>query len=228
MSLKDFLFPKLCLGCNALGSYICINCQQELDLVGKDICIYCERNSYMGFTHPGCKKKNGIDGLTTFYLYNSFMQKMIKHIKYRLVTDVFNEFCQIIQPEVQKKLLFYKQLSINGLLQPVPLYRTKLKSRGFNQALLIGKFFNTILELPIIDYFQRVKNTVPQAGLKEKKDRYQNMRGAFKKKSKTNIKGKMVIIVDDVATTGFTVHEFTKTIKRSGADKVFVITLAKG
>ncbi len=228
MFLKDFLFPKLCLGCNALGSYICINCQQKLEFVEKDSCVYCGRNSYMGFTHPGCKKKNGIDGMISFYHYNLLMQKIIKHIKYRLATDVFKEFCQIIEPKIQKKMLFYKQLSVNGLLQPIPLYSTKQKSRGFNQALLIGKFFNTTLKIPIIDYFERVKNTIPQAQLEQKKERYKNIRGAFKKKYKTNIKDRTIIVIDDVTTSGFTIQEFAKTIKREGVDKVFIITLAKG
>lgn len=182
----------------------------------------------MGLTHSGCKKKKGIDGCISFYEYNSLMQKIIKHIKYRLVTEVFNEFIQIIQPKVQKKLLFYKQISKDGLLQPVPLYSTKLKSRGFNQAVLIGKFFNSTLRFPIIDYFQRIKETLPQAELKQRKKRYINIKGAFKNKSEITIKGKTIVIVDDVITTGYTVLEFAKTIRQSGASKVFVITLARG
>lgn len=228
MSIKDFLFPKLCLGCSALGSYICLNCQKKLISIKKDICIYCGHGSYMGLTHPGCKKRNGIDGYVSFYVYNSFMQKIIKHIKYRLVTDVFMEFKQIIQPNIQKKIIFYKQLLKKGLLQPVPLHSIKLKSRGFNQALLIGEFFNTMLELPIVDYFERIKKTVSQAELNEKKERYQNIRGAFKQKSNICIKGRTVIILDDVTTTGFTLLELAKAIKKSGAKKVFGITLAKG
>lgn len=229
MFLKDFLFPKLCLGCQSLGSYICINCQQELKFLEKDNCIYCGKNSYMGLTHPGCKREYGIDGVIAFYVYNSMMQKIIKNIKYRLAIEVFNEFCQIIQPKIQNKLMFYKQLSVNGLLQPVPLYSTKLKSRGFNQALLIGKFFNTTLRIPIVDYFKRVKNTVPQAQLKQRKDRYKNIRGAFDKINNPKIKGKTIVIIDDVTTSSFTIKELGKKIKRAGgAGKVFAITLAKG
>lgn len=228
MSLKDFLFPKLCIGCNALGSYICINCQHKLKFVEKDSCIYCGRNTYMGLTHQGCKKKNGIDGMIIFYHYNFFMQKIIKQIKYRSSTDIFNEFCQIVQPEIQKKLLFYKQISKNGLLQPVPLHRAKLNSRGFNQAFLIGEFFNTILKFPMIDHFERVKNTTSQAELKQRKKRYQNIRGAFKQKIKTNIKGKTIVIVDDVVTTSFTLLELAKRIKQGEAYNVFAIALAKG
>lgn len=156
------------------------------------------------------------------------MQKIIKQIKYRFATDVFNEFCQIIQPKIYKKLLFYKQLSKDGLLQPIPLYRTKLKSRGFNQAFLIGGFFNTILQLPVIDYFERAKNTKAQAELKEKKYRFRNTRGAFEQITGTNIKEKTIVVVDDVVTTGFTLLELTKTVKRGGAAKVLAITLARG
>lgn len=228
MFLKDFFFPKLCLGCNALGSYICSNCQRKLELIDKDICVYCERGSYMGLTHPGCKKKNGVDGMITFYRYNLFMKKVIKHIKYKLAIDVFKEFCQIIQPEVNKKLIFYKQLSKNGLLQPIPLHSSKQKLRGFNQALLIGRFFNMSLQLPVTDYFKRTKETLPQAEIKQKKDRYLNIKGAFQPHKYAETRGKTIIITDDVITTGYTVLEFSKALKQNGALKVFAIALAKG
>lgn len=182
----------------------------------------------MGITHPGCKRKNGIDGMITFYHYSFFMQKVIKHIKYRLATEVFKEFCQIIQPEVNKKLIFYKQLLTNGLLHPVPLHSTKLKLRGFNQALLIGNFFNTILQLPIINCFKRTKDTISQAEMKEKKDRYLNMRGVFAPNGRIDVYGKEIVVVDDVITTGYTVLEFSKALKQNGATRVFAIALAKG
>lgn len=181
----------------------------------------------MGLTHPGCKKKNGIDGLISFYVYNGFMQRVIKSVKYRLATDVFKEFCQIIQPEVTKKFSFYKQLLENGFLQPVPLHSTKLKIRGFNQAAYIGNFFNTILRLPIIDSFERAKETLPQAEIREKKDRYLNIKGAFRPKKDKKIKT-TVVIIDDVITTGFTILELTKALKKNGAQKVFALTLARG
>ena len=228
MLLKDLFFPKLCLGCGALGSYICLICEQKLKMLKIDTCIYCKRKSYMGLTHPDCKRKNGVDGVIGFYLYNSFMKKIIKNIKYRLATDVFKELCSIIQPKLQKKLMFYKQICKNGLLQPTPLHSTKLKLRGFNQAALIAQFFNTVLQMPIIDYFERVKSTKSQAELKNIKSRYLNVRGAFKFKKNMELSRKPVIVVDDVITSGYTVMELSRTIKRQGVEKVFVVALAKG
>ncbi len=228
MFLKNLLFPKLCLGCNAVGSYICLDCEQKLKVIERNTCIYCGHSSYVGLTHPVCKKENGIEGFVAFYLYNSLMKKIIKHIKYRLATDVFDEFRQIIQPIIQEKLLFYKQIFRNGLLQPVPLHSTKLKLRGFNQALLVGNFFNTILKIPVVDYFERRKKTFAQAEIHNKKDRYHNIKGAFQPKKKTELTGKTVIIVDDVVTSGLTVLELGKAIKRCGAAKIFVIALARG
>lgn len=226
--LKDLLFPKLCVGCSAIGSYICSVCQDELSPIEYDACIYCEKKSYMGLTHPGCKRKYGIDGAVAFYHYDDFMKKIIKHIKYRLATDVFKDFCSIVQPEMQKKLIFYKQICRNGLLQHVPLHSTKLKSRGFNQALLIAKFFNTILRFPIVDFLERAKATKPQAELKDRKARYVNIKGSFKPKKNAGFFGKSIIVVDDVVTSGNTVMELSRVIKQQGAEKVYVVVLAKG
>ncbi len=182
----------------------------------------------MGLTHPGCKKENSIDGFVAFYLYNGFMKKIIKHIKYRLASDIFKEFCSIIQPEIYKKLIFYKQICGNGLLQPIPLHSTKLKSRGFNQALLIANFFKSILQFPIVDFFERAKPTRSQAKMENRRSRYFNIKGAFKLRENARPFGKSIIVVDDVVTSGYTAMELSKAIKQRGADRVYVIALAKG
>jgi len=228
MFFKDLLFPKLCLGCNTLGSYICLKCQEKLRLTYKDICIYCQKSSYMGLTHMICKKTLGIDVAIGFYPYSGILQKVIKHIKYRGATDVWREFCQIIQPKIYEKLLFYKQLVQNGLVQPVPLHSAKMKIRGFNQSLLISNFFNVILKFPVVDYFIRVKNTLPQASLYNKKKRYLNMKSAFMFTQEIPLKGETLVIIDDVITSGSTIFELCKAIKKCGAEKVFTLALARG
>lgn len=225
--IGDIFFPKVCLGCAGLGSYICDDCGKKLQPVKDDICLYCERKSYLGLTHPFCKKTYGIDGFLAFYQYNDFLKKIIKQIKYRLAQDVFYDFRLKIHSEVQEKILFYKHLYSGGVLQPVPLHKSKLNSRGFNQSFLIADFFNFFLNLEIVDWFERKKETLPQAEIKTKKDRYLNIKGAFYPKEKIKPKSKMIII-DDVVTSGFTVKELAKTAKKAGVSKVYVIALARG
>ena len=112
-------------------------------------------------------------------------------------------------------------------MQPIPLYPGRLATRGFNQAKIISQFFNQFLQFPISEYLLRKKDTFSQAQLKTNKDRYKNVQGAFEISSQ-DISDKNFILIDDVVTTGSTLKEAARTLKRSGAGRVFAITLAKG
>jgi len=136
----------------------------------------------------------------------------------------------IISPKDLEGLAFYKKLSTKTFFQPIPLSEKKLRERGFNQAFLITKFFRRFFKFPIADFLIRVKETKPQAELKTKKDRYNNLKKAFKIKKEhlETVSGVRVILVDDVITSGSTVREAAKTLKKAGASKVYVFALARG
>ncbi|MEX1052374.1 MAG: double zinc ribbon domain-containing protein, partial [Patescibacteria group bacterium] len=104
MFLLDFLFPKHCFVCKKLGKYICERCKGALYVVKHDICIYCNKSSYLGLTHPGCERPNGIDGCVFLYKYNNYLKIIIKTLKYRLVRDGFEELMLIVRDPLRTKL----------------------------------------------------------------------------------------------------------------------------
>lgn len=169
-------------------------------------------------------------GVTAIFYYNNLLKKVIKNIKYRLVTEAWKDLTRTIEPEAVRQIGFYKRISKDFFLQPVPLSKRKIRERGFNQAFLITKFFQAFLDFPISDFLVRVKETLPQAELKTKKERYNNLRGVFKIKPDSHpaVAGSRIILVDDVITTGSTVREAAKVLKKSGASKIYVLALAKG
>ena len=226
MSLLDLFFPRFCLGCGFLGCYICPRCKKNLSYFEREVCLYCGRASLLGMTHPGCFRKNGVDGMTAIFHYNDFLKKIIKDIKYRLAKDVWEEFRLTISPEALLKLGLYRRLDNNLLVQPIPLHENKYKVRGFNQAKMISDYFQLFLKLKQINILVRRKETFAQAQCKKNKDRLNNIRGAFVVKER--ISGGSIILVDDVVTSGATVKEAAKVLKKSGAEKVFVLALAKG
>lgn len=226
MSILDVIFPKFCLGCGFLGQYLCQNCQKKLKYLNKDTCLYCEKNSYFGLTHPKCLKKNRLDGSLSLFYYNEFFKKIVKNIKYRLALDVWEELKKIIPPDRTEKINLFKKLKKDFFIQPIPLHKERLKERGFNQAQLIADYFNHYLNLPTIDALVRKKSTVSQAQTKTKQLRYGNLMGAFV--VKTPVKNKNIILIDDVITSGATVKEATRALKKAGAQQVFCLTLAKG
>lgn len=231
MSFVDLIFPKFCLNCHFPGAYICLKCQKYLWHPKYSRCFFCHKASLFGLTHQGCLKKFNIDSVNFIYYYNNVLKKIIKATKYRLATQVWKEFTHIINPDLFSGLAFYKKLSGKIYFQPIPLSAKKLKERGFNQALLVTRFFQKFFKFPIADFLVRTKETKSQAELKTRKERYNNLRGAFKINLFSHsefIKESRIILIDDVITTGSTVKEAAKVLKKAGAKKVYVLALAKG
>lgn len=228
MLFKDILFPKFCLGCNLPGVYFCHYCVKKLNLVNKDICFACQKPSYCGLTHLNCLKKFPVDGIISFFLYDNFFKKIIKNIKYRGAYEIWFEFIKAVPTSIFKKINFYKTLSEALILQPLPLHQKKLKERGFNQAILLTNFFNQFLNLSVGNFLERKKETLSQAQMKTKRERYFNIRGSFKALNKEKTVGKNFIVIDDVVTTGNTLKEAAKVLKKAGAKKVYALVLARG
>jgi ComF family protein len=114
---------------------------------------------------------------------------------------------------------------------PVPLHRTKLRQRGFNQAELIARAALKIN--PVRDrlrlcegVLERTRETASQIGLTSHQRR-ENLRGAFRVAQRELVKGREVLVVDDVYTTGATVSECARVLRRAGATKVWVATVAR-
>lgn len=228
MFLEDILFPKFCLGCGFIGSYICIDCASRFKVFDKSICFYCNKPSYLGLTHPLCIKRLNIDGSLSFFHYNNFLKKIIKNIKYRLATEVFDELALNIRPVQLERLFKFKNIIGKALIQPIPLTEKRFKMRGFNQAELFSSFINKVLGLKTADFLIKENDSFPQAQIENRKKRYKNIRGVFSIKPKVNVANKTVVLVDDVITTGATVCEAARVLKKSGSNKVYVISLARG
>lgn len=159
---------------------------------------------------------------------------LIHSLKYKKDIQVAKPLGQIL---FNSLIRFFSEKKIDFAV-PVPLHPKKFRARGFNQAyLLMHRWPDTIKsEYPALSDFQikrnvieRVRNTEPQTGLDGKK-REANIKDAFRLKSPpthTGVVGKRILVVDDVMTTGSTVNECAKTLKKGGAKEVHVLTLAR-
>lgn len=112
------------------------------------------------------------------------------------------------------------------IIVPVPLHKKKLRARGFNQSLLISRGVAKALSVKI-DYtsLKRIRHTGQQVGLKAD-ERKKNVAGAFELKGPEKFKGKRVLLIDDVYTTGATIKECSKVLRKAGAE-VYALTLAR-
>jgi ComF family protein len=110
------------------------------------------------------------------------------------------------------------------LLAPVPLHPKRIKNRGFNQSLLLAQAFpGTVLAREALI---RTRHTAPQVGLNPK-ERQDNVKGALSVTDPARVKGKSVLLIDDLYTTGSTVKECARVLRKAGARRVEVLTVAR-
>ena len=156
----------------------------------------------------------------TIYPYQSQLKEAICQFKYRGKINLAKPLAELMA----------KQLSLPANLDfliPVPLSADRIRQREYNQALLLADQLSTFLHYPVCHRLLiRIRSNPPQTTLK-RKARLHNLRKSFAVTAPSQIKGKCILLIDDVLTTGTTVRECSKTLLRSGAQEVYVATLAR-
>ncbi|MBI3283039.1 ComF family protein [Candidatus Curtissbacteria bacterium] len=228
MNLLDLVFPKRCVSCGKLGSYICSECFSKIEFIEHPVCPHCERPAVGGRVHPGCFRKYGLNGLIVICRYRGPVRAAIVKIKYKWVWDIEKVLVDLI---VQNLWKF--DFPSDSALVPVPLHSKRKRWRGFNQAELLARDLAKRFKHPYVDLLIRNRDTKPQVDLKSG-ERKKNVLGAFslrhasRGEQNRNLVGKSFILVDDVFTTGATMSECAKVLKRAGASEVWAMAVALG
>lgn len=229
--IKDFLlktfFPKFCFNCQKEGSYLCPDCQATMDILENDFCL-CENASRLPQAGKCflCRKKY-LNGLYFAVSYkNKLAKKLIHQLKYEpYIKELSTTLASLIITHFD--LIQKGFTGENFILIPVPLTKKKLKTRGYNQSEEIAKELSKKLGIPLAgDCLTKQKETRSQMELK-KEERASNLKDAFAVLAAEKISGKKILLVDDVYTTGATLEECAKTLKRTGAIEVWGITVAR-
>lgn len=220
MGLLDLVFPKTCLGCGKAGKYICQECISSTSFA-QPVCPYCKHSSIDGSTHSLCQREFGLDGLSTIWMYEGVLRKAILALKYKYATEIGKEIS-----EYASSSLTVKSLPRVYNLTPIPIYWHKQNTRGFNQSIEVGGNIAENLRLNFIpDLLIKTVSTKPQAGLSGR-ERITNINKTFILNSKHKAPDS-VLIFDDVFTTGSTLFEAAKVLKRGGVKKVWGLTIAR-
>lgn len=221
VAILDLLFPKYCLECRKQGTYICSNCLVKVHKASF-ICPFCKSYSHNGETHLSCQSKTALSGAIAIWRYEGVIRKAILALKYKFASDVALELVSLVDLNLEKS---FKK---TGVVIPVPLYQSRLKWRGFNQAQVLGKVFAKNMNLDFCNALIRKTNTTPQVHL-HKAERLRNMRGVFavNSESKVKINGQKVILFDDVWTTGATLEGGASELKQNGASEIWGLSIAR-
>ncbi len=220
-SILNLLFPVTCVVC---GSPVlerkcgpaCPDCWSSLIAVEPPLCPQCggPAPAIEGLCGICRKGEHAFDFARSALLFTGTLREIIHHLKY-------SDRVSLAKPlgDLLKECLDREQFSGN-LIIPVPLHRSRARVRGFNQAELIAARLGRPVARGLL---RRRKNTPSQTGL-SRSQRKQNLAGAFEVSHPI---GGTVIVVDDVYTTGSTMNEIARTLKRAGARRVEVLTVAR-
>ncbi len=208
----ELLFPKRCLGCHREGSHCCEDCFSLISLAPAPSVL--ERNSSL----------SGLFCATSYE--DTFAQRLIHAFKYPpFLRDLAKPLALSIIAHIS---LLNKPIYPPDVICPVPLHKKRLKWRGYNHAEELARQLGKAFSLPVVtDALIRTKHTSPQANL-GRKERLKNMQGVFEIRNPQEIAGKNILLVDDVYTTGATMEECARVLKKAGASRVFGAVVARG
>lgn len=224
------IFPKTCLICNKIiaGGNFCVEDWNKLYFLQNPACSICfqpfEFKVDDQMTCGKCLQKHPEYFKALAVLnYDETSKTLITKFKYFDQTNLAKYFSELMFKQVKEILPDI------DFIAPVPLHKFRIIKRKYNQSALLAKKIAALSNKKILfDLLIRIKNNKPQALLSQKA-RGTNVKGIFKVKEGycEGIKGKNILLIDDVITTGATVESCCKALKKSGVKRIYVLTLAK-
>ncbi len=223
MGLTDLVFPKNCLECGNSGGYICESCLKKVRGANL-VCSECGRYSFGGKTHKYCRRGQCLDGTVSIWKYEGVMRKAVIKLKYNFAYEIAKELVQKSIFEIKNRTSFPR-----AILVPIPLHRRRQNWRGFNQAEEIGRLVADEFGWKFLpNLLVRKISTLPQVSLSRERRR-ENVKEVFSLNPiyrSLTFRDNLFLIFDDVWTTGSTIKEACKVLKKAGAKEVWGLTIA--
>lgn len=220
--LVDLLFPPRCVSCRKLGMRLCQACRARLTPETTPACRICGRPLRRAGICPLCRARpSDLSEIRCASALKEPLQDVIHHFKYRNARDMADPLASLL-------LDCWRQTDWQpDLLVPVPLHRRRKRERGYNQSEILAKELGRVMGIPVAaDTVRRVRYTRPQIGLSAA-ERQQNVEGAFRCHP-GSLRGKQVLLIDDVFTTGSTLRACASVIRRQGqARTIWAMTAAR-
>lgn len=225
----DVLFPPLCFACEKnlapeeKEHNVCAACLASIALFDMLFCSVCGMRlpGNAKFCHPAAPY---MLGSATSYR-NEAVQKLIWRLKYEKLKTAAAPLAELLRRYLNALDFSFVDFTV----VPVPLHPERLEKRGFNQAELLATAIAKTLDIPlVVNVLRRVKATPAQAKMRDRKERAENLSGAFDiAAGNKTLRGKNIVLVDDVFTTGATIGEAVKTLKSAGVKRIIALTVAR-
>lgn len=220
--ITNALFPPnyACVACGREifnGGYLCADCRQEITFNNGETCPVCGRKTYLSVLCPECKAEAPrFERAVSPFVYDGRVRKLI--ISFKNGSAYLKDFLSACMLEKCREFADAEAVCF------VPMTDKARRKRGYNQAELLAKGVAEGMKLPLIKAVKKVKNTSLQKYL-SRKERADNLRSCFSA-DKAQVAGKVLIVVDDVLTTGATADAICAELLKKGAKKIYYATAA--
>src|SRR5438034_2282851 len=230
-SAVSLLYPPGCTICRKstrAGEYLCDQCETKAVRIVAPFCQKCsepfEGSITNTFACANCAHRTiYFDAAVAAYRGRGIVRQIIHDFKYgrqiHLRHLVARWLCAAFDDERLRGRKF-------DIIVPVPLHPTRQRERGFNQASLLAELLTAQISIPCKPVLKRVRYTTTQTAL-DRTERMENLHNAFRLRRNANVRGLRVLLIDDVLTTGSTLSECARILKRSGAIAVYAATAAR-
>ncbi len=230
--LVDAFAPARCIDCCCEGTWYCATCRKNAPLAFQS-CIGCKVSRPRGTTCLSCREDIPLTGVISAGAYtNHALQRGIEWLKFKGIRPIADIFAGVMIPHLPL-IASLDELSSNAILVPIPLHRRKYRQRGFNQSEDIARAISSICSIEVAPLLIRKKATHSQAKLPHDA-RPQNVKDAFalacsEEECKNLVTKKpIVILLDDVATTGSTLIAAAHALPNIPDTKIWCATVARG
>lgn len=234
----DFIFPARCVYCHHFVGdervlIFCRSCWDAMPFITTPGCRCCGQpfSSEMvlrytpEFLCGDCRASPPyFDRAVSATYYEGVAREAILQFKFHQKVGLGKYLAHVLMTQIPSRL----NIAAYDLILPVPLYRTHHKQRGYNQAAVLARYVAHHYNLPLASHnLLRIRQVKAQSQVKGRQARRDNVKNAFHIREPQAIHNQQVILVDDVLTTGATVNECAKTLKKAGARSVLVLTLSR-
>ena len=200
----EAIFPKTCFGCRQVGRYLCQNCLRGL----RDPDVFYPAKADFA--------------LTSFSYRSPAVKKALLKLKYSSASDIAKELAAVVSSDLAP----YLKYGVKPVICEIPMTSKRKRKRGFNQAEILARHVAKFLNLEYRPLLTKIRETRPQAEIKDREERLKNIKGVFAMKENFS-PSPFVVVVDDIITTGATMNEAARVLKKSGVKKIICVAVAR-
>jgi competence protein ComFC len=231
-TLIELFYPSNCVGCGhaqSPGVFLCEECKKSVHRIAGPYCRVCSRH-FEGiisgvFSCPNCEDRPpAFDCVVSKYHAKGLLRDLIHRFKYGRQYHLRGVLAEYLVEAMQDERILGEPADC---IVPVPLHPTRLRERGFNQTEALAEALFKREGIPILRCIQRKRYTQTQTRF-DRSERMLNLRNSFTMRKNSDVRGKHLVLLDDILTTGSTLHECALVLREAGAASVRAITVARG